>query len=236
MATKVKLTLPLALSVAVLAFLYVEFAGNFSFHWVTDGSLGNGLDMPAKFHLVIPAGFITWGMFFALGANADAARLVVINTVLGCLAALLLFVFVHAVKKAPDFWAISLGVGLLAFILVMATTLSEVVNVPTIFVTFAGTVFWWLATGADGWVPGSPTHNPAGIVAALGKHATAGSGAFSGVLSTPYGFVAINCFATMIVGLVFGFASARIAAVLTPATPEASAVDAEAEGARPRPA
>ena len=56
MATKLKLTAPLAITIAVIAFLYVEFAANFSFHWVTDGSLGNGLDMPAKFHLVIPIG------------------------------------------------------------------------------------------------------------------------------------------------------------------------------------
>ena len=48
MSTKLKLTLPLALTIAVLAFLYVEFTANFSFHWVTNGSLGNGLDMPAS--------------------------------------------------------------------------------------------------------------------------------------------------------------------------------------------
>ena len=69
MGTKLKLTAPLAITIAVIAFLYVEFAANFSFHWVTDGSLGNGLDMPSKFHLIIPAAFLTWGMFFVLGAN-----------------------------------------------------------------------------------------------------------------------------------------------------------------------
>ena len=44
MAARVKGFLPLALAIGVLAFLYVEFALNFSFHWVTDGDLGNGLD------------------------------------------------------------------------------------------------------------------------------------------------------------------------------------------------
>jgi len=237
MATKVKLTLPLALTIGVLAFLYVEFSANFSFHWVTDGSLGNGLDMPAKFHLVIPAAFLTWGMFFVLGANNEAAKLVAINTVIGSLAALILFIFVHAVKKAPDFWGISLGVGLLGFVLVMLSTVSDLVNIPTIFVTFAGCVLWWLATGADGWVPGSNVaHSPAGLAAAAAgaaKGLSAGSGAFSGVLSTPYGFVALNTCVTMLVGLVFGIASARITALITPKVPEAAAVDEHAEGARP---
>jgi hypothetical protein len=232
MSTKLKLTAPLAITIAVIAFLYVEFAANFSFHWVTDGSLGNGLDMPAKFHLIIPAAFLTWGMFFVLGANNDAVKLVAINTLIGCGAALVFFIMVHAIKKAPDFWGIALSVGILAFVLTMASALSDLVNVPTIFVTFGGTVMWWLATGADGWVPGSPTHNPAGVVAALKAGTTAGQGAFGGVLSTPYGFVALNVAATMFIGLFCGFASARIAALITP-TPEAAAVDQHAEGARP---
>ena len=233
MAEKLKLTAPLAISIGVIAFLYVEFAANFSFHWVTSGNLGNGLDLPANFHLVLPAAFIPWGMFFVLGANNDALKLVVINTVIGCLSALILFWFVHTVKKAPDFWAISLGVGLLAFILVMATAVSELVNVPTIFTTFAGTIFWWLATGADGWVPGAVGHS----VKSLASPATAGSGAFGGVLSTPYGFVVLNVFVTMLIGTACAVASARLAAVLTPKSAAAAAtVDAEAEGARPRPA
>jgi Protein of unknown function (DUF1097) len=236
MSTKLRLTLPLALTIGVLAFAYVEFAANFSFHWVTSGSLGNGLDMPAKFHLVIPAAFLTWGMFFVLGANNEAAKLVSINCVLGALCGLLLFFMIHEIKKAPDFWGISLSVGVIAFVVVMATALSDLVNVPTIFVSFAGTIFWWLATGADGWVPGSPTHNPAGVVTALKAGTTAGSGAFSGVLSTPYGFVALNMGVTMLIGVVFGVASARIAAVITPKTPEAAAADEHAEGARPSPA
>jgi hypothetical protein len=236
MSTKLKLTLPLALTIAVLSFIYVEFAANFSFHWVTDGSLGNGLDMPSKFHLIIPAAFLTWGMFFVLGANNEAAKLVSINAVLGALAGLLLFFMIHEIKQAPDFWAISLSVGIIAFVVVMASALSDLVNVPTIFVTFSGTIFWWLATGADGWVPGSPTHSPAGVGAALKAGTTAGSGAFSGVLSTPYGFVALNMAVTMLIGVVFGVASARIAALITPKTPEAVAVDEHAEGARPNPA
>jgi hypothetical protein len=238
MSTKLKLTAPLAITIAVIAFLYVEFAANFSFHWVTSGSLGpgSGLDMPAKFHLIIPAAFLTWGMFFVLGANTDAIKLVAINTLIGCGAALVLFIMVHAIKQEPDFWGISLSVAILAFVLVMASALSDLVNVPTIFVTFGGTVLWWLATGADGWFPGSNVaHSPAGLAAAAAgasKGLTAGQGAFGGVLSTPYGFVALNVAVTMLIGLLCGVVSARVAALITP-TPEAAVVDQHAEGARP---
>ena len=162
MTTKLKLTLPLALTIGVLAFLYVEFAANFSFHWVTSGSLGNGLDMPAKFHLIIPAAFLTWGLFFVLGANNEAAKLVAINTLIGAGAALALFFMTHEIKQAPDFWGISLSVGILAFVIVMLSAVSDYLNVPTVFVTFAGTIFWWLATGATaGWRARPPTAQPA---------------------------------------------------------------------------
>ncbi len=214
MSEKLKATTPLALSIAVLSFLYVEFTANFTFHWVTSGSLGNGLDLPSNFHLVIPAGFIAWGLFFALGANNTAAREVAANCLFGCLAALVLFIFVDIVKGVPDFWAISLGVGLLAFVIVLFSGAVTLINVPVIFCTFGVSVLWWIATGLDGWAP-----NGGGVgnsVAALAKPATAGTGAFGGVLSTPFTFVALNVFVTLIVGLVFGMFSTRLAALLTP--------------------
>jgi hypothetical protein len=212
MSAKLKATLPLATSIAVLAFIYVEFTANFTFHWVTSGNLGNGLDLPANFHLAIPAGFIAWGLFFALGANTAAMREVAVNCFFGCVAALILFIFVHAVKGIPDFWGIALGVGILAFIIVLFSGAITAINVPVIFGAFAACVLWWIATGLDGWAPGAVGHS----VAALAKPTTAGLGAFAGVLSTPYGWVAIDIFVTLIVGLLFGVASVRLAAVITP--------------------
>ena len=72
MAERMKPLLPLAVAVGVVAFLYVWIALNFSFHWVTSGDLGNGLDLPSNFHLVVPAGFVAWAMFFAAGADNGA--------------------------------------------------------------------------------------------------------------------------------------------------------------------
>ena len=71
---RLKSTLPLALVIGVLAFLWCEFALNFTFHWVTDGDLGNGLALPSNFHLVVPAAFVSWGFFFAAGGDRSAFR------------------------------------------------------------------------------------------------------------------------------------------------------------------
>ena len=127
---------------------------------------------------------------------------------------MILFIFVDIVKGVPDFWAISLGVGLLAFFIVLFSGAVTLINVPVIFCTFAACVLWWIATGLDGWAP-----NGGGVgnsVAALAKPASAGTGAFGGVLSTPFTFVALNVFVTLMLGLVFGMASTRVAALLTP--------------------
>ncbi len=217
MSAKLKATLPLATSIAVLSFIYVEFTANFTFHWVTQGALAAGgkpigLDLPSNFHLAIPAGFIAWGLFFALGANNAALREVAVNCLFGCLAALVLFLFVDIVQGLPDFWSIALGVGILAFIIVLLSGATTLINVPVIFGAFAACVLWWIATGLDGWAAGSAGNN----LAALAKPATAGSGAFAGVLSTPYGFVALDIFVTLMVGLLFGAASVRLATILTP--------------------
>jgi hypothetical protein len=74
MAERMKGLLPLATAVALVAFVYVEVTLNFTFHWVTDGDLGNGLSLPASFHFVVPAGFVAWAMFFALGGDREAIR------------------------------------------------------------------------------------------------------------------------------------------------------------------
>ena len=85
---------------------------------------------------------------------------------------------------------------------------------PTVFCSFAACVFWWIATGLEGWAP-----NGGGVgnsVAALAKPATAGTGAFGGVLSTPFTFVALNIFVSLLFGCLCGALSVRFAAVLTP--------------------
>jgi len=205
---------PLALVIAVLAFLYVEFALNFTFHWVTDGDLGIGLELPSSFHLVVPAAFVAWGMFFAAGGDNDAFTKVTIGSVFGSVAGLIAIILITATAGLPDFWAISLWVGVLAGVLVLLGALGDWYFIPATFGAFASVVFWWLATGADGWA-----ENGGGVgnsVKALGDPMTAGTGAFGGVLSTPYIWVAINILVTLTIGCLLGAASQRITAAITP--------------------
>jgi hypothetical protein len=214
MAERMKGLLPLAIAVALVAFVYVEVALNFTFHWATDSDLGNGLSLPKSFHFAVPAAFVSWALFFVLGGDGAAIRRVSIGSVFGCGAALLLFVFVTVTKGLPDFWTISLGVAVLAGILVVLGGLGEWFVIPVTFATFACCLFWWIATGLDGWADhGGGIGNS---VQALSKPATAGAGAFGGVISTPYGWVAVNVFFTLMVGCLCGLASARLAGVLTP--------------------
>jgi Protein of unknown function (DUF1097) len=208
----------LAVVIGVLAFLYVEFALNFSFHWVTDGDLGNGLSLPQNFHLVVPAGFVAWGMFFAAGGDNAAFTKVGIANVFGAVAALIMIILAAATADLPDFWGISLWVGVMAAVLVVLAGLGDWYYIPATFGAFASVVFWWLATGADGWATdGGGVGNS---LEALGDPATAGLGAFAGVLSTPYIWVFINILVTLTIGVLLGAASAKITAAITRPEPE----------------
>jgi hypothetical protein len=214
MAERMKGLVPLALAIAALAFLYVEVALNFTFHWVTDGDLGNGLALPKNFHLVVPAAFVSWGMFFAAGGDSAAFTKVVVSNVFGAAAALLMIILANTTAGLPDFWGISLWVAVMAAVLVLLGALGDWYFIPATFAAFASVVFWWLATGLDGWADkGGGVGNS---LKALGDPATAGAGAFGGVLSTPYGWVFINILVTLTIGALLGLASAKISAALAP--------------------
>ena len=215
MTTRLKAAVPLALVIALLAFAWVEFSANFAFHWVTDGDLGNGLSLPGSFHLIIPAAFISWGFFFAAGADMSALRKVAIASVVGTLGALFVMALAPEFADLPDFWGIALTVAIAAFLVVMASALGDWFYVPGVFGAFAATVFWWVATGLDNWATdGGGIGNS---VAALGDPATAGAGAFGGVLSTPYAWVWINILVTLLFGCALGLLSVKLTAMITPA-------------------
>jgi hypothetical protein len=181
---------------------------------VTDGDLGNGLELPANFYLVVPAAFVAWGMFFAAGGDNAAFAKVGIANVFGCAAALIMIILANATADLPDFWGISLWVGVMAGVLVALAALGDWYYIPATFGAFASVVFWWLATGLDGWAKdGGGVGNS---VKALGDPATAGLGAFAGVLSTPYIWVSINILVTLTIGVALGLASAKIAAAIAP--------------------
>ena len=222
MAERVKGLLPLAASVGILAFLWTWVALNFTFHWVTNGDLGNGLDLPASFHLILPAAFVSWAMYFAAGGDNAAAGKVALANVFGAVAALIVMWGGSELAGLPDFWGLAVGVGLFAGVLVAMGALGDWFFIPGTFGAFASVFFWWIATGLDKWAPsGGGVGNS---VQALGDPATAGAGAFGGVISTPYGWVFLNILVTLTIGVALGMLSTRLAAALTPkpraATPE----------------
>jgi hypothetical protein len=215
MIARVKAAAPLALVIAVLAFAWVEFSLNFTFHWVTDGDLGNGLSLPSSFHLIVPAAFVSWGLFFAAGANTAALTKVVAASVVGSLGGLVVMALAPQIADLPDFWGISLVVAIAAFVLVLLSALGDWYYVPGIFGAFAATIFWWIATGLDNWaVDGGGVGNS---LSALADPTTAGLGAFGGVLSTPYGWVWVDTLASLLVGCALGILSVKLASIFAPA-------------------
>ncbi len=228
MIDRIKATLPLALVIGVLAFLWCEVALNFTFHWATNGDLGNGLALPDSFHLVVPAAFVAWGFFFAAGADTAALRKVTLGSVIGGVAALGAMAAASATAAAPDFWGIALWVGIFAVALVVLSAAGEWHYVPATFGAFASVFFWWTATGLDDW-----SKNGGGVntVKALGSPATAGTGAFGGVLSTPYTWVWVSVTASLLCGCVLGVVSVKLTALVTPPSQRAGAApDADVVG------
>ncbi|CAN5344353.1 hypothetical protein BH11ACT8_BH11ACT8_04670 [soil metagenome] len=229
MSARLKAGLPLALVIGVLAFAWTEVALNFTFHWVTDGDLGNGLSLPSNFHLIVPAAFVSWGFLFAAGADTVAFTKVTVASVVGGLAALGAMAAAAATADLPDFWGISLWVGIFAVVLVLLGGVAEGLYVPATFGAFAATFFWWTATGLDGWAAdGGGVGNS---LRALADPATAGAGAFGGVISTPLVFVWLNVTVSLLCGCVLGLASVRLSALLTPASETAPVSESEVHGA-----
>jgi hypothetical protein len=214
MAERMKGLLPLAVSVGILAFLWTWVALNFTFHWVTDGDLGNGLSLPANFHLIVPAAFVAWAMFFAAGGDNEAAKKVAIANVFGAAAAFVVLWGAGELADLPDFWSIALLVAVMAALLVVLGGLGDWFFIPATFGAFASVFFWWIATGLDKWAPGGG--GVGNSVKALGDPATAGAGAFGGVISTPIGWVFVNILACLTIGVVLGMLSTRLAALFTP--------------------
>lgn len=220
MTQRLKSLLPLSIAVGLLAFLWLEVSLNFSFHWFSDGDLGIGLSLPHNFHLIPPAAFVSWAMFFAAGADRAAAGKVAIASVIGAFSGLLLMWISPAVADLPDFWGIAATAGVLALVVTASGSLGDWYFIPGTFGGFATIVFWWIATGLDGWAEGGG--GAGNSVEALGDPATAGSGAFGGVLSTPIEWVFLSCVATLLCGVLLGLASARLAGVLAAVLPAPS--------------
>jgi Protein of unknown function (DUF1097) len=225
MTERLKAAAPLAISVGILAAVWLEISLNFSFHWITEGNLGNGLALPANFTVVAPAALVSWSMFFAAGADRAAAGKVALASTVGAVGAFLLGLIAPKIAGLPDFYGIALTAGVIAALAVLASAFSDYYYIPAVFCGLSAVMFWWIATGLDGWAPGGGgTDN---TVAALRSPETAGSGAFHGVLSTPLEWVFISSAVSLLFGPVLGLASVKLAGILTLAMPQSASVPAE---------
>lgn len=213
MSDRLKGTLPLAISVGILAFIWLEVSLNFSFHWVTNGDLGNGLGLPANLHLIAPAGLISWAMFFAAGGDAAAAGKVALGSTIGAVAGFALMAIAPEIAGLPDFWGIALTAAIGAVVVVAASAIGTIYYTPAVFGGLAAILFWWIATGLDGWAPGGGGKENS--IEALGNPETAGTGAFNGVLSTPIEWVFVSGLLSLLAGVVLGQASVWLAGVLS---------------------
>ena len=128
----------------------------------------------------------------------------------------------------PDFWSIAAISAALAFVVVVASAAGSWYFTPGVFGGFGAVVFWWIATGLDGWATnGGGVRNS---VEGLADPATAGSGAFGGVISTPTGWVFASVAVSLLCGSLLGYASVALSGVL-------NFIDrTEAESAAPAPA
>jgi hypothetical protein len=221
MATRMKAVLPLTLSIGVLAFLASELALNFTFHWVTvqDGVFGK-YGLPQNLHLVLPALFVGWGLYFLLGASNAALGKTAIAAATGVIGAGLAMWIGPMFADSPDFWGVALMIGVTAAGLVVLSTAVEddrFAPAPA-FCCYASAFFWWIATGLDNFVPGGKgPHTVEAITAAItNKPLAAGTGAFGGLLSMSWIAVCVSIFVSLVVGALFGVLSVRLAGVLAP--------------------
>jgi hypothetical protein len=219
MATRLKAVLPLTVSIGVLAFLASELALNFTFHWVTvqDGVFGK-YGLPQAVHLVLPALFVSWGLFFLLGADNAAIGKTIVAAVTGSIFAGLAMWIGPMFAESPDFWGLAVMIGITAAgLIVLSTAVANDLFAPApAFCCYASVFFWWTATGLDNFVPdGKGPHTVAAVTAAItDKPLSAGTGAFGGLLSMSWTAVIVSIFFSLVVGTLFGALSVRLAGAL----------------------
>jgi len=217
MSHRLKQAVPLAVSVALVAFVWSELTLNFNLHWFTvaDGVFGK-FGLPEKFQLVLPATFVTWGLYYALGAHRTAFRNTLVAATTGTAGAIVIMTLGPALAGLPSLWGIALAIAIVGGGLVILSAMTEdgLFAAAPAFVCAASVLFWWFATGLDNYVPGAAgPHTVAGLGLALTTHPlAAGTGALGGLLSTPWPFVALSVWVSLLFGPLLGAVSRVLAA------------------------
>lgn len=210
----------------MLVFAFTDLALNLTFHWFTvkDQVFGK-FGLPEHLHLIVPAAFVGWGLFFMRGSFTKA----VVPCLTGVLGALVVMGLGSGTADSPDFWGLALWVGISSAALVLlSTTRGDDLLAPApAFLAFASVLLWWFATGLDRYVPGGM--GP-GTVEALGAAVTntplaAGTGAFGGLLSMPWTWVVISTFVSLTVGVAMGWLTVTVTGWLSRPAPAPAAAE-----------
>lgn len=217
MSHRLKQSIPLAVSIGVVAFVWSELTLNFNLHWFTvaDGVFGK-FGLPEKFQIVLPATFVTWGLYYVLGADRIALRKTLIAATTGTVGAIVIMTLGPALAGLPSIWGIALAIGIVGggLVILSALTADGSLAAAPAFVCAASVLFWWFATGLDNYVPGAAgPHTVAALGLALTTHPlAAGTGALGGLLSTPWQFVALSAWVSLLCGPLLGALSHGLAA------------------------
>jgi hypothetical protein len=216
MSQRLKHAVPLSISIGLVAFIYSELVLNFNLHWFTvaDGVFGK-FGLPEKFQLVLPATFVTWGLYYMLGSDRAALRKTLIAASTGTVGAIVIMTLGPALAGLPSLWGLAVAIALVGGGLVILSALTEdgsFAAAPA-FVCAASVLFWWFATGLDNYVPhAAGPHTVAALGLALTTHPlAAGTGAVGGLLSTPWQYVALSVWVSLLCGPVLGFVSRALA-------------------------
>jgi hypothetical protein len=216
MTARLKKVTPLAISIAVVAFVWSEFTLNFNLHWFTvaDGVFGK-FGLPQKFQLVLPATFVTWGLYSALGADRKALRTTLVSACTGTVGAIVIMTLGPALAGLPNLWGIALAIAIVGGGLVMLSAVTDdgTFSAAPAFACAASVLFWWFATGLDNYVTGGGgPHTVAALGLALTTHPlAAGTGALGGLLSTPWQWVALSTGVSLLCGPLLGALSHGLA-------------------------
>ncbi len=229
MSTRLKAALPLTLSIGLLAFLASEVALNFTFHWVTvENGVFGAYGVPQNVQLILPALFVSWGLYFLLGA---ALGKTVIAAATGSAGAGIAMWIGPMLAESPDFWGLALMIGITgAGLIVLSTAVEDDRFAPApAFCCYAAVFFWWIATGLDNFVPGGKgPHNAEAVIAAItNTPLAAGTGAFGGLLSMSWIAVIVSVFVSLVVGALLGALSVRLAGVFGKVGARESAAEPE---------
>jgi hypothetical protein len=217
-SARLKTAVPLAISIAVIAFLWSEFALNFNLHWFTvaDGVFEK-FGLPQKFQLVLPASFITWGLYYVMGANATALRKALVASSTGTLGAIVIMTLGPSLAALPNLWGLAVAIAIVGGGLVLLDAIAPEGMMPAApaFACAAAVLLWWFATGLDNYVTGGAgPHTVAALGLALTTHPlAAGTGAVGGLLSTPWQWVALSGWVSLLCGAGLGALSHLVATV-----------------------